>query len=91
MMTSLLLNSSLRASTLLAWSLFSPRDFSRVLARLPGSGLAPSSSGGRKEKTLSFLSSEHVEMSESGESENERPEAKVLKESSRLRMTCPEK
>ena len=88
-MTNLLFKSSLRASTLSAWSLFSPRDFSRVLARLSESGLAPSSSGGREEKTLSCLSSEHVEMSESVEYENERPEAKVLKESSRLRMSWP--
>ena len=86
-MTNLLFKSSLRASTLSAWSLFSPRDFSRVLARLSESGLALSPSGGREEKTLSCLSSEHMEMSESAESKNERPEAKVLKESSRLQMT----
>ena len=88
-MTNLSFNSPLRASTLSAWSLFSPRDFSRVLARLSGSGLAPLSSGGPEEKKLSTstFSSDHEEMSESAE--HERPEAKILKESqsSRLRIS----
>ena len=53
-----------------------PRDFLKVLARLSGSGLAPS--GSRNGNVC--LTSEHEEISESGKSsENVMPERKVLK------------
>ena len=56
--------------------IFSQRDFSRVLARLSGSGLAPS--GGRIGNALGLLvwSSKHEEISESVEFEIEMPERK---------------
>ena len=41
-MVNLSFNSSWSPSTMSALPLFSPRDFSRVLARLSGSGLTPS-------------------------------------------------